>query len=57
MNHLYPRKLGIIKPNGNLEKIELKNQLLGDQYMGALSAGSNKVPEIKSLILSNNRLT
>ena len=24
MNNLYPRKLGIVKPMGNLEKIELK---------------------------------
>ena len=24
MDNLYPRKLGIVKPKGNLEKIELK---------------------------------
>ena len=54
---LIPNPLGLIKRKGEENKIILKNQKVGDDYVKALSKGLKYSEHIEELNLSANRLT
>ena len=52
-----PSKLGLVKLNGNSEKVCINNHKFGEKYMQILSDGLLVSPNIKKFKLGGNRIT